>query len=189
MITKLDNNVLDLSAVQRCWLQKTTSSFSTVTHSDVAGKQDNYLEQKLEEITEELKAVLLDRDTLLGLSNRLRADLQRALRWHRCINVARTPEKENELLFESYKDDGKLDWIEMRPSCQSAALLNDQLQHKTLLPAKTSDRTTQSQKKSLERIQKRRETENLRQTAKNIAKVRNWNVRCGEWDYDGIHAE
>ena len=126
MIGQLD--VLDISGVQRFLMQKAMQSLPTADGSDVFGKQDQ-LERKLEDIMEELRVVLLDREKLLALSNRLRADLQRALSCERTMKDSQCPQREDNVSLDTCNE-GKNDLGEMMPSCQSATFINEKLQQR-----------------------------------------------------------
>lgn len=132
------------------------------------------MEQNLEEVKEELVGVLQDRESLLALSNRLRVDLQRKWNWQPSYP---DDQKKNDGIILEISDNNALigDCSGIRPLCQPAPLNIEKWQQNASLAGKSSDRVTQSQKASRERMQ-RRQWENMKYGPNDIATVRNWNL-------------
>lgn len=184
MIAHLDSNISDLSGTLRSSLHKSTS---LGCNYDVHDRQHS-LEQKMKEMSEELAVVLQDRDALISLSNRLRVDLQRKTDCQcqlRCSNPE-SPQKIDGVLLDFFENDELNDYSEIKPYCQQATLNNDKFYQKTFMSGKSSERITQSQKESLERIQRSKYIENLKLNPKKLIKVRNWNVNWDESDEEAI---
>lgn len=181
MVAHLEGNISDLSGTLRSSLPRSSLLGCTCVSQD----RQHALEQKIQDMSEELDVVLHERDALISLSNQLRANLQRKSNCQcqlRCISPE-VPQRDacrsanfpahDELFFDS---------SELKLCCQQATLNNnDKYQQRTSMPGRSSERVTQSQKDSLERIQRQKySSENNKiDNLKNLP-VRNWNVQCDD---------
>jgi hypothetical protein len=180
MVAHLDGNISDLSGTLRSSLPK-----STFLGCNCVFQERQYiLEQKLQDMSEELDVVLQERDALISLSNRLRVNLQRKSDCQcqlRCISPEVSHRVDSRSMDYLVHDGVLLDSSELKLCCQQATLNhNDKSQQRTTsMPGKSSERVTQSQKDSLERIQRQKyNIENMKAHSVRNLGVRNWNVQC-----------
>lgn len=181
MVAHLDGNISDLSGALRSSLPKSTFSGC----NRVSQERQYILEQKLQDMSEELDVVLQERDALISLSNRLRVNLRRKSDCQcqlRCISPEVSHRVDNRSMDYLVHDGLLLDSSELKLCCQQATLnYNDRSQQRISMPGKSSERVTQSQKDSLERIQRQKyNIENIQANSVRNFGVRNWNVQCDE---------
>lgn len=181
MVVHLEGNISDLSGKLRSSLPRS----SLLGCNCVSHERQHVLEQKLQDMSEELDIVLHERDDLISLSNQLRVYLQRKSDCQcqlRCISPE-VPQRDACRSTDFLAHDGLLfDSSELKLCCQQATLnSNDKHQQRTSMPGKSSERVTQSQKDSLERIQRQNyNSENMKKDSLKNLPVRNWNVQCDD---------